>query len=266
VHLKSTFNYVAIARLLFNGKYKTILHDHSGDHDKFGSKVSLSARYILRPQYYIGVTEKLHQWAVSELGIPEKRTFTLVNTIIPNEKIVFNQKSGLNKAFLISNIRATKNIEFAIDLFNTLSWSLSIFGNNFADSAYYNKIMNYPRTDKIEIVEGVYDFSEIYDQYAFAVHTAKSESGPLVLLEYLAYGIPFLAYRTGEIAEKIHGELPEYFVDSFDVDRWVEKIEVVRSKTDTGEKFKWIFHKYFGPEKYANNCLDIYNAIDLDGR
>jgi glycosyltransferase involved in cell wall biosynthesis len=37
------------------------------------------------------------------------------------------------------------------------------------------------------------------------VFSSKNESGPLVILEYMAAGLPFIATDTGEIAEAVRG-------------------------------------------------------------
>ena len=49
------------------------------------------------------------------------------------------------------------------------------------------------------------------------LHVSKSETGPLVLLEYMCKSMPFIAYDTGEIAQHIKINFPSLIKDNFDM-------------------------------------------------
>jgi len=260
-HMSYCYTYITLSRLVFGGKYKVIFHDHNGDHDAFGSEVGLGLKYMFRPHYYIGVSKKLEQWAVNDLKVPAKHAYTLINIIKPNAKINYQPTPGLHKAFMVSNFRSTKNIEFAIELFAKLGWPLTVFGNCI-EPDYYNSMTALANAHKnIQVKEGVSDFTNIYNDFGIAIHCAKSESGPLVLLEYLAYGIPFVAYQTGEIADILQREVPECFLKTFDMDKWVERIEIIQHDKELPAKLKKIFARLFSSKAYLEECLKIYQEI-----
>ena len=77
--------------------------------------------------------------------------------------------------------------------------------------------------------------------YQIAIHVAHSESGPLVLMEYLIQGLPFLAHKTGEVADVLYSELPECFVNSLEKHEWNRKLEFLRSNMPDEKKMKNLF-------------------------
>jgi len=261
-HMSYCYTYITLSRLLFGGKYKVIFHDHNGDHDAFGSEIGLGLKYMFRPHYYIGVSKKLEQWAVSDLKVPEKYAYTLINIIKPNSQIKYQPKPGLKKAFIVSNFRSTKNLEFGIELFDNLDWSLTMFGNCI-EPTYYKEILQLAaKHPNITIREGVSDFTNVYNDFGLAIHCAKSESGPLVLLEYLAYGIPFVAYQTGEIADIVQRDLPECFLKTFNTNAWIQKITTIQNDEELPAKLKEVFSRHFSSKAYLKECLKIYEEIN----
>jgi glycosyltransferase involved in cell wall biosynthesis len=259
VHMSYCYAYIRLSQLLYRGKYKILFHEHFGDLG-LNSEVPLRLKYVFKPSYLVAVSESLIEWAVSRVKVKRKNTFLLKNTIIPNERISFTPKNRFKKAILISNIRRAKNIEFAIELSKALDISVDVYGNNGEDE-YYKKIQENLPGSKVKIIEGISDFSKIYNEYDFAIHAAMSESGPLVTLEYMAYGIPFIAYNTGEVAYTLKKELPLHFMNTFDVKEWVKNLKQIEAQENISEKLKSLFNKYFSPENYVNECIRIYENI-----
>lgn len=256
VHMRHCYFYMRLAQLLFAGKYKLILHDHYGDIN-IDQQVPFRLKGMFKPKYYIGVSSTLTGWAKKYLH--PKYAFLLRNTIIPSVKVQYTQPAN-NKAFVISNIRKTKNIGFAVSLAKKMNWELTVYGNK-NDVAYYQQLTEQiDGNNKINIVDGVNDFSGLYNNYALALHCATSETGPLVLLEYMAYGIPFLAYRTGEVAGTVAEELPLHFIDNFETVDWEKRISQLQ-QTDCTGKLKEVFNKHFSVDKYRDTCLAIYQSI-----
>lgn len=260
VHMRHCYNYVKLAQVMFGGSYKIILHDHYGDIEinpaiPFGLK-------LFKPSYYIGVSKQLVEWSKTVLKVNPKYIYQLSNTIIPNKGIVYKYNSAEKKAMMVSNIRPTKNIEYAITLVKKMDWELDIYGNN-GENEYFNFVNSQIQSNRrIKIIQGVTDFSKIYNTYNLAIHCAKSETGPLVLLEYLAYGIPFISYNTGEIANVVSRELPLHFMNSFDEEDWIDRIRVLMTEDGLSTKLKAVFWKYFSPEKYIEECLKIYESVN----
>ena len=256
-HMRHVYTYVRLCQLVFNGKYKLILHDHSGSN----YKIPLSLKYMFKPAYYIGVSNMLANWATDKLNIQKKNVFLLQNVILPAAGTPFTCKTTIANLFCVSNIRPEKNLEFAIQIASHFD-SLTIYGNA-GDEHYYSQINQLTRQQRnVEIIAGKNDFSLEYNKFDLAIHTAPFESGPLVVLEYLAYGIPFLAYRTGEVAEIVYNELPLHFIDSFDEKEWIERIEQIKKQKDISEKLKNVYIKYFNPRDYVAKCIRIYEKVE----
>lgn len=259
VHMRHCYTYVRLAQLLFGGKYKIILHDHYGDIE-INKSIPTGWNTLFKPRYYIGVSNTLIDWAQHTLNVPANRTWLLANTVIPPINNVSIGNGNMNTILMVANIRQTKNIEFAVNLFKKLDYECTIYGNK-TDEVYYSSIVQLiDGNPKIKIIQGISDVWREYNKYSMAVHCGVSETGPLVLLEYLAYGMPFIAYKTGEVAERIYKELPECFMDSFDTSGWVTRIHQIRQK-NMGDKLKAVFRNHFSPEKYIKQCLEIYSDV-----
>ncbi len=257
VHMRHCYNYIRLVQLVFNGSYKVILHDHFGDIE-INRSIPKGWSSIFKPAYYIGVSHPLTEWAKEYLKMPAANVFLLTNTIRPGS---FKHQPGKTSAVcMVSNIRPTKNIEFAINLFSKKHNTLAIYGNR-SDAAYYAVITNMAEGNaSISIIEGEKELTAVYNKYAMAIHCARSETGPLVLLEYLAYGVPFLMYKTGEIANVVSKELPQCFIDNFNEDDWNGRIDEIM-KSDLSSKLIEIFNNHFSPQQYIKQCLDIYQSV-----
>lgn len=257
VHMRHCYSYIHAVQMSFGGKYKIVLHDHYGDIG-INKKVPLALKLPSSPKFYIGVSKELCKWA-NECVKPAKQ-FLLSNIIVPQHGVEYKHVEG-NKAIMVANIRPTKNLEFAIDLSNKLGFQLDIYGN-VSNTEYYNyliaKISGNP---SVRIIEGVADFSDLYSQYNYALHTAKSETGPLVLMEYMAYGIPFISYKTGEVADMVSADLSDLFMETFEIEKWTECINRVKQNREVSQRLQAIFRDNFSPENYLQQCLQIYRDI-----
>jgi glycosyltransferase involved in cell wall biosynthesis len=98
------------------------------------------------------------------------------------------------------------------------------------------------------------------NHYSFAIHTAKSETGPLVLIEYLSVGIPFIAFETGEVAKDLKQHLPVFFKDNFDIIEWCDTLLKMKSMDKSMLKQKEInlFKELYSEDKYVNECIQLY--------
>lgn len=257
VHMRYCYAYMRAVQLAFGGKYKLVLHDHYGDIG-VNKKVPLALKLPSTPRFYIGVSKDLCNWAIKHVK-PAKQ-FLLSNVIVPKPGIEYRRGAD-NKAIMIANLRPTKNIEFAIDLSDKLGFELDIYGNK-SDVEYYSylkaKISGNP---SVRIIEGIIDFSQLYNKYSFALHTAHSETGPLVLLEYMAHGIPFVSYKTGEVANIVSADLPELFVNTFEVEDWKEHIDRIKRVGGLPQKLQVAFQSNFSSQNYLQQCLLIYHDV-----
>ena len=258
VHMRHTYAYVRLAQIISFKKFKIIFHDHFGDSEmNFRSLFTLKG--LFKPRYYIGVSMHSVNWAIAKLNIDNSRVFLLKNIIIPSDNSVMLNSNG--DILMISNIRPIKNIELAIELANNFRRKLTIYGNS-SDGEYSENILKLIETSGyVELIQGENNVQLFFKNYSLALHTAHSETGPLVLMEYLARGLPFLAHAVGEVAEILKDEIPECFINSLDITKWEEKINYLEKAAPSPEKLMSLFNKYFGTKGYIGKCMNIYKQI-----
>lgn len=255
-HLRHVYSYISLAQILFGGKYKLVLHDHAA----ITPDVPVRLRGFFKPRYYIGVNTEQTYWAINTIGIEPANVFLLENTVLAKQESL-QVKQSRNKAIMIANIRQVKNIEFAISLCRHAGWNLDIYGN-IIEQFYCNKLKGMAGNDgRINIITEVTDFSTLYGQYSLAIHCSPKETGPLVLIEYLAAGLPFIAYQTGSAADIIAAELPQLFMQNFEPGQWQQRITEIIQNEELPRQMQELYKKKFNPEDYINRCLQIYQSV-----
>ncbi len=272
VHMRYDLKYVFLAKLLFGFKAKIVSHDHYGD-ILIDSAIPKFSKYILRRVTYAAVSQDLIEWAVNRVGLPRESTFLLSNIVQIKGTSQIRSATKQDSILMVANIRPSKNIEFALEIMRSFNekgkeYTLDIVGQ-INDKVYYQKILKlidqYQLNEKVKLIHDCYDAQAIIPKYSLAIHTAKSESGPLVLIEYLGNSIPFVAFRTGRVVEQLENDLPEFINSSFELDVWTSSIIklVEENKNglseDLGAKMKAVFEKYYSEEKYFEDCVNIYD-------
>lgn len=255
-HLRHVYAYIRLAQLLFGGKYKLVLHDHAA----IAPDAPVRLRGFFKPRYYIGVNTEQTYWAINTLGVEPLNVFLLENTVLAKQQPA-QAKQGANKAIMIANIRQVKNIEFAISLCRHAGWNLNIYGN-IIEEDYFNKLKGMAGDDgRINIITGVTDFSGLYGQYSLAIHCSPKETGPLVLIEYLSAGLPFIAYQTGSAADTIAATFPQLFMQHFEEEQWEKRIREIIQDKELPLQMQQLYKAKFNPEDYINKCLQVYQSV-----
>jgi len=271
VHMRYDLRYVFLSKLLFGFKAKIVSHDHYGD-IMIDQAVPKFAKFILNKVTYVAVSKDLIEWAISKVGLPRGKTFLLSNIVQIKHNTRIRKEANQNSILMISNIRPAKNIEFAIELMKALNesgspYTLDIIGQ-INDMEYYQKILKmidlYELDKKVKLIHDCYDVQAIIPKYSLAIHTARSESGPLVLIEYLGHSMPFIAFKTGRVVEQIENELPELIIDNFNVEAWISAIKHLLEGDELGlnehlkTRMNEVFFKYYSEDNYYNDCLIVY--------
>ncbi|WP_299116147.1 glycosyltransferase [uncultured Winogradskyella sp.] len=265
IHLKHNFRYVSLASRYFSKQnHKLIFHDHS---HYFGvSKLSARSvkdklfQSVFKPDYFIGVSQSNCIWARERLRLPEGKIFLLENTIAKQN---VDEKQAIKRGIVIvSNISRVKNIDYAIRLAKHLNERLTIFGK-IRDEDYFNELEELvSQLDYGEHVKFVHDCNNIQPElynYKYAIHTSHQETGPLVLIEYLAQGLPFLAFATGQVFKTIKSELPQCFISKFNLESWSLKVKELDKLSSTS--LEQVYSDYFSSNNYINRCLSIYQKV-----
>jgi|TARA_B110000503_G_scaffold55775_1_gene89478 glycosyltransferase involved in cell wall biosynthesis len=252
VHMRHTFRYVQLVSKLFRINSKVILHDHSSDYS-----VPFLLNTFLKPNYYIGVNNHLINWCKSNLYL-DKNVFLLKNIIV-KKNITTVRK--IDDFVMVGNIKSGKNQLFAIELAYYLNKKLTIIGK-VQDQVYYqllkDKVQDLGIENTITFVHDENNPQKRLNEFKIGLMTSKSESGPLVLIEYLAQSLPFISYNTGSVSNVLADELPDSFVDSFELSEWNKKLVLIsKSQID----YKSLYDTYFSPSNYSQECIAIYKDI-----
>jgi len=262
VHMRHTWAYVKLSCLLFRCTPKLIFHDHFGD-ISIDKKPTYSLKGLLKPRFYIGVSRELTEWAVAKLKIDEKSVSLLENIVIPNSE---HSERYFGDWVMVSNLRSTKNIMFAIRLADKMKRSLIIFGNHDGSSYADDALELAEKFEFVRIVQNEIDIQQYVSNFKLGIHTAFSETGPLVLLEYMAQGLPFITSDTGAVVNKIREELPSFIVSTFDEKEWEKRInsldiEIRVNGPALKQKLQYLFNEKFSPQRYLDQCLKIYQSV-----
>ena len=222
-HGRGTMKFVALARVLGLVDAMHVFHDHFGWlHVDRGASRGLRAALHRGVDAYIGVDERLCTWARTTAGLPADRVNLVrsgvdLTRFVDVEPVDLRVELGLPEdavvLFMAANFRPQKDhptlframAELPEDLRARLR--LVIAGSTKADPEYHAGCME--MLDRLGLRQLVHVLGERSDIPALlagadaAVLSSKNETGPLVILEYMAAGLPFVATDTGEIAAAV---------------------------------------------------------------
>ena len=217
-HSRSTFSMLALARLLRWLEAPVILHDHYGSIEINASVpvwFRFAGRFFL--DRYVGVYTRLGHWA-EQAGVPRQRIDVIGNALdlsrLQNGKVLeLHREFGLSAddrvGIVVAGIRAEKGIDLllqalALRPLPPATTFLIVGGDSDADYALHcRQLTAQLKLDgRVRFVGPRRDVPAIIGGADFALMPSRSESGPLVLIEYMAAGLPFVSTRAGDIAQK----------------------------------------------------------------
>ena len=263
IHKRYNLKYYFFLDFFHQFNVSIIFHDHSSNINSSNS-ISFIEKILLSKIPYIGVSDKQLVWAKNN-GI--SKTYLLKNIIIKEKSLGVKQSLNLNRLITVGNIRRVKNQLFTLrilkDLVKIEPYTLDIYGSR-QDYDYYLVLKNYIDNNNLNNhVNFIFDCNNIQNilfKYDYAFHCSTSETGPLVLLEYMAHGIPFLTGNTGHIINFLKPKLDFLILDKFIVNDWIQGFKYLRNKSinDIVQKFDYLFKHNFSEKDYYSNCLKIY--------
>jgi glycosyltransferase involved in cell wall biosynthesis len=256
VHMRHTYRYVSIVRKVYNLNTKLIFHDHYGK-IQIDQKPPFVLYNFLKPDFYIGVSEGLSNWAQSVWGIPGNRTMFLQNLPRANASVSSDTKLFQSEFVIVGNIKPVKNQSFGIELCEKINKSSIEIIGKIQDKNYFDSLKKLSNVS-FNLTED--NASNKLNEFKFGLCTSISESGPLVILEYFVAGLPFLSYKTGGVADVLFKYVPEYFLNTFESNDWIERYEQLNSsyKRIPIELIEMVLEKEFNREEYANELMNIY--------
>lgn len=269
VHVHAAYNlrYVYLASRLFFLNKRVFYHEHYGN--AVNTIPNALQQYIFAHTCFIAVSNRLAAWAKSVLKLPENNVFVLPNTIVKSGESKPHQPGETWRLCMVGNILPNKNTGFALKLIQALQQKgqpvhLTVIGKN-ADEKYYQQLSHFINGNNLQqsvaFKTDCDDVQSILHQFDAALHCSFSESGPLVLVEYLAQGLPFVTFNTGEVAEQLQPHLPHFILPGFDIEKWVQAIAHIMTlnRQQTASRFDRLYQQYFSPQTYYQQCIAIYN-------
>lgn len=267
VHSRHNLRYFLLAKSLFGLKKKIFYHEHHGY--RVNTKATALEKKLFPLTNFIAVSEGLKQWAIKEAGVNTANAFVLPNIVMKENNSASHTQTENISLVVVSNFVPVKNLEFAIEIFDALNkknknFRLTIIGA-IADKKYYDKIISLISEKNINqfitIITDCTNVQHLLSEFDLAIHTSRSESGPLVLIEYIAQNLPFVTYKTGEVANQLKEDLPEFIMQNFDHNDWILRIETLlkMDRKILQDRLNNIFEKYYSTNSYYEACVLIYS-------
>jgi glycosyltransferase involved in cell wall biosynthesis len=272
VHVHSFFNlrYLWLAKMLFGLNKPVFYHEHLGLRSQL--QPTFWQKKILPQTIFISTTDSIAKWAAEQLHVAQDKVFILPNIVIKEAVPVVEKKGdGIIKLVLVSNIRREKNIEFGIKLLQQLNtastgYHLTIIGKIY-DGPYYTNLQQLITETNagkaVSFINNADSVQQLLPRFDMALHTSPSESGPLSVIEYMAQGLPFVAYNTGEVIKLVEKDLSNCIASSFDVNEWINKVQQLQAVDASllRQQLQATFSRYFSSEAYYSQCLAIYDKV-----
>jgi glycosyltransferase involved in cell wall biosynthesis len=218
VHGRSTFSFAATVKTLGLNRIPILLHDHYGQIEIDRSVplwFKLWGRHFV--ERYVGVYAKLADWAVAA-GVPRPKCgaignaldLTRVRQAVPVDfKKEFGVAEGERVGLVVAGIRPEKGTAVLLEAIAKLSGGhavkiVLVGGERGGDYVKQCRAKCFSLgLDGTVIFAGERgDVPNLIKGADFAIAPSLSESGPLVLIEFMAGGLPFVATRVGDISDR----------------------------------------------------------------
>lgn len=261
VHLRSSAKVMYFASLFLPKKTPIVFHDHTGSAKLFDeTSKGIVMRKAIQKFKYVAVCEDLRKRTVEKYKLPPDQTSVISNFVErpPDVKIKVFPFSTDNLSILVTgNIKPQKNQLFLIDLAqNLLEKGLDKFKfhliGKVQDTAYYQNFLiqleNYNLQAYFSEYNNYNNFSEIGLSINLALMPSLDESGPLVNIEYLLMGLPFLSHKVGDISCTIAKVLPELVLDHLHAKAWAEHILNFKGFPGLVDQYENVYNQYFSEQ------------------
>lgn len=217
VHGRSSFSLVALSKALGLLSAPVLLHDHRSIEidDSVPGWFRVAEKLFL--DQYVGVYNRLGEWACSA-GVASGKVHVIGNALdlqrlaggaSAEAACDASVPSGGLVGVTVAGLREEKGTDTLLEAIaqvpRDLDVSIQIIGG-VANSAYAERCRRLCSVldiwDRVSFLGMRRDVPALLRQADFAVMPSRSESGPLVLIEYMAFGLPFVATRVGDVSEK----------------------------------------------------------------
>jgi glycosyltransferase involved in cell wall biosynthesis len=287
VHGRSTMAFLALCKSIHLVDQPVLFHDH------FSIEINDSvppwfrwwgSKYVAQ---YVGVYDKLAHWA-QRAGIDASRIHIIGNAlnlsrIFNAEPLDIRQECGIPidtmLGVCIGSIRPQKGLELLFralrELHCDIPFVILVIGG-VGDQNYYQKCLReleqLGRLDQVRLLGSRGDIPNILrGGVDFAVISSLSESGPLVLIEYMAAGLPFVATHVGNICQRAHDLGVPGFVPPGNPLALARALQQLLSlspleRKERGEIGRHIALEHFDIRKHMPRWYQLYEKVLCEGK
>jgi glycosyltransferase involved in cell wall biosynthesis len=280
-HSRSTFSFLLFARSLRFTNAPIVLHDHFGEIEINTSVPNWFRWYGHRHlEQYVGVSQELTDWAC-RAGVDRSRVRTIGNAldlsrVFKSRKCDPHTEFGTRKdariGVVVCGIRREKGVQVFLEALGRCRsrerTQILVVGGD-RDSMYAAecraKAKSLGLNGMVFFVGERRDAMSIIRGADFGVVPSLSESGPLVLIEYLASGLPVVATRCGDIAHRAEACGVEGFVTPGDPATLAEALDDLLSLSSANFRRRSEFSAKVARENFEIRktmvmWYDVYDA------
>jgi glycosyltransferase involved in cell wall biosynthesis len=215
-HMRSTAANMLFLRATHMIDRPVIVHDHYGAIETDKSVplwFQIGHRFA---SYYVGVSDELRDWA-RDAGVPAERSITIANPIdLGRFEIALpapvRSELGIDThipvAIVVATLRRDKGIDLLLDALAQMRATVCVlFVGADGDGSYAAACRQQARSlgliDRVRFLGPRTDVPALLKAADLGILPSRSESGPLVLVEYIAAGLPIVATRVGNIGRRL---------------------------------------------------------------
>ncbi|MEZ5179690.1 MAG: glycosyltransferase family 4 protein [Acidimicrobiales bacterium] len=226
-HGRGTMKFVALCRRLGLLDTPHLFHDHYG-RLHLDRQATAGMRSALRTgvDAYLGVDSRLCEWARTNVGLPADRVH-LARSGVDLSRFDHVEPVDLRKEFdldgvevvlvMVANYRQQKDhptvfralAELPIDLRRRIA--VVTIGSTTSEPGFFERCWAMATelgvTDQIRVAGARADALQLLAGADGGLLASKNETGPLVVLEYMASSLPFVVTDTGEVTRAVR-DLP----------------------------------------------------------
>ncbi len=231
--------------------------------------------------HYVGACQKLAEWAY-RAGISSDK-ISVIENAIDLSRICDAQPYNLRRdlsipkealiGVFVGGLRREKGLEVLIEALSQSKFrskvKILVIGA-IQDDAYFRlceeKMMQFGLGETLVFLGRRTDVPRILKSVDFAVIPSISESGPLVLIEYMAAGLPFVATKVGAISLRVEELGLPGFVPPNNPSAFAEALDELiglseAERADRGNMGQEIAFEHFDIRKKMPQWYDVYTRV-----
>lgn len=240
-HMRSNAALVAMLRAARWIRTPLVFHDHYGSIERDRSVPQWFRLARGQIAKYVGVYTELAEWAVAA-GMPPERVVAIPNALDLRrlhaaKPYDLRGELGLGSetrlAVLVASLRRDKGIEVMLDAVRRIARDrlhVAIVGGD-GEPAYAAEMraraVSIGVADRVSFLGSRADVPALLHGADLGLLSSHTESGPLVLIEYLAAKLAIVATRVGDIGRHLAEQGVEGFVAAGDSAAFARELEIV---------------------------------------